>query len=518
MQGTLVGMGLPALLRLLTGLRKTGCLRLVDGRWCGLVYLDGGAVTAAFLGSERGLQALDAMLIAIPRGRFVFVHGQQTGEVNIVLRGTALQSHVDEMAVRTVELCAAVPSVFATPQLVASRLVSSTASVALDGGAPATESAQQTLKAVNGQRTVLELAVGRGLARTVEDLARLTAGGLISFGGGVGGVGTRSPATLSGGTPFPAAPSSGAPLAAAATTHVTAGLGPAEDTEAPAPPPLSPALSSAPARAAAMTRPRQIAQLVAPIGGLVAIALGAPLVMRALVDAPAPRAKSPTIAETAIQRPAVAVPAPAGASGPLVTSLSAAPAPALATSAPGVTAGTGSPTPASIPQRAISSESDLRTGQLDAAISYDGADQSTARLVFDLGDGVQPPRMRLTSTYSGPAGMQSVERIIVGNRVWERLGNGRWSAVPPREAVWHQVRAFLPGTERATSPEVLPSGDGTELRWHDPGYSTDVSLTVDSSTGMPRRLQRLTRSTGGMLRVTYSGWNTPVDIAAPEAS
>ena len=70
--GTLEGVGLPAIVRFLAGLQKTGCLRITHQDWRGEVYFDAGQVVGAALGSRQGLSALDALVQALPGGSFVF--------------------------------------------------------------------------------------------------------------------------------------------------------------------------------------------------------------------------------------------------------------------------------------------------------------------------------------------------------------------------------------------------------------------------------------------------------------
>ena len=60
LSGTLEGVGLPAIVRFLTGLNKTGCLGITHSDLSGEIFFEAGQVTGASLGSRRGLAALDA--------------------------------------------------------------------------------------------------------------------------------------------------------------------------------------------------------------------------------------------------------------------------------------------------------------------------------------------------------------------------------------------------------------------------------------------------------------------------
>ena len=70
--GTLEGVGLPAIVRFLAGLEKTGCLRITHQDWGGEIHFDRGAIVSATLGSRKGLSALDALVQALPGAAFVF--------------------------------------------------------------------------------------------------------------------------------------------------------------------------------------------------------------------------------------------------------------------------------------------------------------------------------------------------------------------------------------------------------------------------------------------------------------
>ena len=72
LSGTLDGVGLPAIVRFLAGLNKTGCLRVTHDDWRGQIYFDAGQVTSASLGSRNGVPALDAMVQILVAGRFSF--------------------------------------------------------------------------------------------------------------------------------------------------------------------------------------------------------------------------------------------------------------------------------------------------------------------------------------------------------------------------------------------------------------------------------------------------------------
>src|SRR5712692_1560124 len=101
LSGTLDGVGLPAIVRFLTGLRKTGCLHIVHNDWRGEIFFDQGQVSGASLASRHGLTALDALVQALPGGDFTFdgaSSGTASREASISLSSDALQAHLDDLA------------------------------------------------------------------------------------------------------------------------------------------------------------------------------------------------------------------------------------------------------------------------------------------------------------------------------------------------------------------------------------------------------------------------------------
>jgi hypothetical protein len=84
--------------------------------------------------------------------------------------------------------------------------------------------------------------------------------------------------------------------------------------------------------------------------------------------------------------------------------------------------------------------------------------------------------------------------------------------------MWDHIMTFLPRLDTATQIEELRDARVTTFRWYDPVQQTDVSLTVDSSTGVPRELRHVARPTGLVSVVSDSDWNRPVDINPPRRS
>lgn len=511
LQGTLSGVSLPALLRLFGGVGKTGCLTLSNGSTgagpVARIYLEDGAITAASILGEGGLPALDAILILVPGSQFAFATGERAPEPNVTLRGAAMRAHIEAVAIRGVEVRSALPSLQAIPRFVRGEPDESVA--------PLPVAALQTLRRVDGHLTVEQLAAapgGLGIARTMENLAALATAGLITF---------RFASRRQGS----GAASAGASLAAVAAAGPTApgpAGAPARQREVvPGPP------ATAGHRSPRRTRLGQRKRLFAAGAGLGTAVVAVPLAAWAFTSSgTAPGiltgGRLPIPGQVTSAPPArPPVPTPAAGPDPVGPRQGSAPAPlaplvpAPSAPQPPAPAPTATPRVEPISRRLTSTFADLKSGRIETAISLDGRAQSTSRLEFDLGDGNRPARMRMASVYSGANGPQTVERIIVGDRTWERLGNGPWRAGPAASSVWHQVNTFLPRAEPLPDAEVQTTPEGATLRWQEPGYDADVTLEVDPASAQPLTMERQTGATGGLLQVTYSGWNTPVEISPP---
>ena len=72
LNGALDGLGLPAIVRFLAGLRMTGWLRVVHEDWHGELFFDAGRVVAASFGNRTGVSAIEALIQALPEGQFTF--------------------------------------------------------------------------------------------------------------------------------------------------------------------------------------------------------------------------------------------------------------------------------------------------------------------------------------------------------------------------------------------------------------------------------------------------------------
>src|SRR5688572_7486340 len=114
--GTLEGIGLPALVRFLAGLRSNGRLLVADDSWGGEVGFDEGRVVAAAFGAERGLAALEAIALALPRGEFRFTGGAAPEERDVDLPPEDLERYLTSLAEEQTALARAIPSLAAVPR------------------------------------------------------------------------------------------------------------------------------------------------------------------------------------------------------------------------------------------------------------------------------------------------------------------------------------------------------------------------------------------------------------------
>ncbi len=107
---------------------------------------------------------------------------------------------------------------------------------------------------------------------------------------------------------------------------------------------------------------------------------------------------------------------------------------------------------------------------------------------------------------------------MVGDRAWQRQGDTTWTAVADPPRIHAQVQAFLPDVAAATNPEVAAAPDPTVVQWDDPERDADVTVALAAGEPVLRELRHVPREDGAVLTVTYRGWNTYVDIIAPDGT
>src|SRR5262249_25009473 len=108
-------MGIGPLVHLLTDLHKTGLLHLEDQRWTGeMGFVDGRLVSALFE-SERGMAALDVMLLLLRNADCGFGDTGSVEERNLALAEHEVQDQLNAYAQGRAGLGQRIPSLDAVP-------------------------------------------------------------------------------------------------------------------------------------------------------------------------------------------------------------------------------------------------------------------------------------------------------------------------------------------------------------------------------------------------------------------
>jgi hypothetical protein len=128
--------------------------------------------------------------------------------------------------------------------------------------------------------------------------------------------------------------------------------------------------------------------------------------------------------------------------------------------------------------------------------------------------GEEHPHVNTTSRYSVPElmtyevvnGSRNVERILLGDRLWERTPNGEWlvSARAKDADAEHAADVVPDGVPVEPAPEIEQDGSVTILRWYDLDRDADITLQVDSATGVPQSMRQAPRNAGPGFTVTYN--------------
>jgi hypothetical protein len=178
LSGSLRGIGLPQLIRFLSGLQASGCLRITCDQWAGdLCFADGEVVSASF-GKERGRAAIVAIVLALPRGRFTFGDAAAPEDRNVQIAPDDLQDYIDQLSVEHASLADVPLAPSAVPRAVVPANAP-TVSSAGDEKVVLGRSAMRTLLAIDGRRTIAEIAGEDRLVPTLHDLTTLLAQDLV---------------------------------------------------------------------------------------------------------------------------------------------------------------------------------------------------------------------------------------------------------------------------------------------------------------------------------------------------
>jgi hypothetical protein len=171
LSGELTVIGLRPLLNFLSDLRKNGRLVVRDDRWTGAIGLLDGQIVGASFANEEGVPALDAIFVTLQGGSFEF-NTSSDCEHNVLVQPPRLAEHLDTLDAEAQELAGLASSLSAIP--------GHTESIP-DGEIVLTRSSLALLLAIDGRRTVADLARERGLLPTLRRLSELIRLGLVSM-------------------------------------------------------------------------------------------------------------------------------------------------------------------------------------------------------------------------------------------------------------------------------------------------------------------------------------------------
>lgn len=159
----------------------------------------------------------------------------------------------------------------------------------------------------------------------------------------------------------------------------------------------------------------------------------------------------------------------------------------------------------------------LRTGQLEALLAYSGGGHSTLQARFNLDPAEQITGLQLTTSYQAATGARSDEYILLRDRSWRRQG-AAWVPTTEQADIRAQFLGYLPHPGAGTGMTAQLAAGNVVLRYYDPARDADTTLTVDRGTGQPYLLRQALRQSAVVVTITYTGWNTPVQILPPPAT
>lgn len=164
-------------------------------------------------------------------------------------------------------------------------------------------------------------------------------------------------------------------------------------------------------------------------------------------------------------------------------------------------------------QELVAIKQKLRSGRLEAGLTYQDGSSAVITARFHLGDDAHAPALHRTTIYTGSDGIQIYERISIGAHTWERKVGSAWIALPTTESVSELIQALLPS---APSRQAIVNSGSQEvglLYWYDPEQLASMTVELHLATGMPFSFRKWTEVTN--LSVAYSDWNKAVEIKPP---
>jgi hypothetical protein len=173
LRGSLDGIGFPALRQLLGSIEQSGCLYIWLGQYTARVYFASGQVVAAALDVEDD-QASGVDPRSTVKREFAFAEGEAPDEAIDLPSTLEVLDYLGQLGEQPEEVSSTMPILSAVPY-------HAEPSSETDASEPVQihRRTLRVLTAVDGRRTIAELADGHELAQTLRDLARLLDLGFI---------------------------------------------------------------------------------------------------------------------------------------------------------------------------------------------------------------------------------------------------------------------------------------------------------------------------------------------------
>lgn len=171
LKGSLRFVSLPALTQFIVGLGTRGSLKLSQGVWSGEITLRDGQIIDAQLGTERGRAALESMVLALTEAEFAFLDGVVDSDAEPIVGRDELGRFLAALVAERERLLVTAGALNGVPRLI--DICPEGSQVTVPAGA------WQLVPMLVHGHTLEQIALRRGLARTLRELARLREAGLV---------------------------------------------------------------------------------------------------------------------------------------------------------------------------------------------------------------------------------------------------------------------------------------------------------------------------------------------------
>ena len=155
---------------LLADLGCTGRLNIVEGNWSGDVVLVAGQIVDAHLGDEFGRAAFESIALGLRQADFSFSEEPVDAEQPPLVAESERETFLMALSEESAALASVIPTLSSIPRF---GDVDSQVQVTIK------RSTLSILPLIAAGQTLERIATGRGLARTLRDIASLVDGGLI---------------------------------------------------------------------------------------------------------------------------------------------------------------------------------------------------------------------------------------------------------------------------------------------------------------------------------------------------